>query len=256
MENNNFPLTNREYSECMDLIVQCMESLNESSVVNALNWAQNVTNFESAAVGVVNIDTSGSLIIDRILNHSCNGEWLDYYILKNYANIDPVVHYALSSKMPFFWTTAYTKCKPKSDDLQNAAKKFGINKNSDGIAYGSGKSHKGRKMTLTSIAYVNSDHRRKTAYIVDILTPIFHNILSANKQTKKALPKNTKASLTKKELEVLKWSMLGKSSWEIGCILSSSERTVKFHFLNIYQKLNVSNRAHAIAQAIQLGLIH
>lgn len=62
-------------------------------------------------------------------------------------------------------------------------------------------------------------------------------------------------NLTTKERDVLTWVVEGKTSWEIGQILSTSERTVKFHLKNVYTKLNVSNRAQAVAAINRLGLI-
>lgn len=61
--------------------------------------------------------------------------------------------------------------------------------------------------------------------------------------------------LTGKERDVIKWVVEGKTSWEIGRILSTSERTVKFHLKNVYSKLNVSNRAQAVAVVNRLRLL-
>jgi len=62
-------------------------------------------------------------------------------------------------------------------------------------------------------------------------------------------------SLTAKERDVLKWVIEGKTSWEIGQILATSERTVKFHLKNVYAKLNVCNRAQAVAVVNRLNLL-
>jgi LuxR family quorum-sensing system transcriptional regulator SolR len=62
-------------------------------------------------------------------------------------------------------------------------------------------------------------------------------------------------NLTAKERDVLKWVIEGKTSWEIGRILATSERTVKFHLKNVYAKLNVSNRAQAVAVVNRLNLL-
>lgn len=62
-------------------------------------------------------------------------------------------------------------------------------------------------------------------------------------------------NLTNKERDVLRWVVEGKTSWEIGRILYTSERTVKFHLKNVYAKLNVSNRAQAVAVVNRLRLI-
>lgn len=63
-------------------------------------------------------------------------------------------------------------------------------------------------------------------------------------------------SVTRRELECLKWSAAGKSSWEIGRILHCSEAVVNFHFSNIRRKFKVSSRQQAVVRAIGLGLIH
>lgn len=61
--------------------------------------------------------------------------------------------------------------------------------------------------------------------------------------------------LSTREREVLDWMKEGKTSWEISQILHISERTVNFHVQNILSKLQASTRGHAIALAMQRGLI-
>jgi LuxR family transcriptional activator of conjugal transfer of Ti plasmids len=63
------------------------------------------------------------------------------------------------------------------------------------------------------------------------------------------------AALSNREKSCLSWTALGKSSWEIGQILSISENTVIFHVKNAMKKLGVSNRTVAAVKALQLGLI-
>jgi DNA-binding CsgD family transcriptional regulator len=62
-------------------------------------------------------------------------------------------------------------------------------------------------------------------------------------------------ALTQKETECLSWCKEGKTNWEIGEILSISEKTVEFHLSNTIRKLGVSNRITAVVKALQLGLI-
>jgi LuxR family quorum-sensing transcriptional regulator LasR len=62
--------------------------------------------------------------------------------------------------------------------------------------------------------------------------------------------------LTRRELEVLKWVMAGKSSWEISRITDCAEATVNFHISNIRQKFNVSTRQQALVKAIALGILN
>jgi DNA-binding CsgD family transcriptional regulator len=46
---------------------------------------------------------------------------------------------------------------------------------------------------------------------------------------------------------VVEWIKAGKTNQEIAIILSITQNTVKSHLKRIYQKLNVSKRAQAVA---------
>ena len=61
--------------------------------------------------------------------------------------------------------------------------------------------------------------------------------------------------LTERELEVLRWTMDGKSAWAVGEILSISEHTVNFHLRNVFGKLGASSKHQAVLKALALGLI-
>ncbi|WP_169308679.1 response regulator transcription factor [Citrifermentans bemidjiense] len=61
--------------------------------------------------------------------------------------------------------------------------------------------------------------------------------------------------MSSREIECLRCSAEGKTSWEISQILGVSERTVTFHMQNASGKLQVSNRSHAVARAVSLGVV-
>jgi len=62
-------------------------------------------------------------------------------------------------------------------------------------------------------------------------------------------------ALTTRETECLRWIANGKTSSEIAILLSIAESTVNFHLKNTFGKLNASNRSHAVAKAVALGLV-
>jgi DNA-binding CsgD family transcriptional regulator len=72
---------------------------------------------------------------------------------------------------------------------------------------------------------------------------------------KKPMPSKPSSELSEREKACLSWTALGKSSWEIGQILSISGNTVIFHIKNAMRKLGASSRTLAAVKAIQLGLI-
>lgn len=64
-----------------------------------------------------------------------------------------------------------------------------------------------------------------------------------------------KKGLSEREHAVLKMVAAGYTSAEIGLHLSISALTVNTHIKNIYRKLQVKTRAHAVSSALQRGLI-
>ncbi len=60
-------------------------------------------------------------------------------------------------------------------------------------------------------------------------------------------------SLTRRELEVFKLLLQGKSNKQIAAALHISEHTVVFHLGNIYRKLGVSSNVEAVALGKSLG---
>lgn len=61
--------------------------------------------------------------------------------------------------------------------------------------------------------------------------------------------------LTMRELEVLRWTMEGKTAWEVGTILGISERTAVMHLSNATHKLGCTTKHQAVVKALRLGLI-
>jgi DNA-binding CsgD family transcriptional regulator len=63
------------------------------------------------------------------------------------------------------------------------------------------------------------------------------------------------SQLSAREIEVLKELVRGSRNSDIAATLGISERTVKAHLANIYQKLGVESRSGAVAVAVQHRLI-
>jgi ATP/maltotriose-dependent transcriptional regulator MalT len=63
------------------------------------------------------------------------------------------------------------------------------------------------------------------------------------------------AALTERELEVLELAADGHSAPMIAAQLVVSTTTVRTHFAHIYEKLDVRDRAAAVAKAMRIGLI-
>lgn len=176
--------------------------------------------------------------------------WQEHYASNNYLATDPTVKHGLQTTKPVIWTEdLFSESKPLWED----AKSFGI-------SYGwaqSVQSHSGITGMLTLSRPVDLIERQelihKTPQLV-CLTQLAHLGLQ-----EKILPKmlrfSIETTLTPREIEILRWTADGKTSYEISVILSRSERTVNFHINNVLSKLNINNKTAAVAQAVILGLI-
>ena len=71
-------------------------------------------------------------------------------------------------------------------------------------------------------------------------------------ETRPSLPAE---ALSPRELEILRWTALGKTSDEIGELISRSGETARFHLKSAIRKLGANNRIHAVARAAYYGLL-
>lgn len=86
------------------------------------------------------------------------------------------------------------------------------------------------------------------------LTHLFHNTLSDRGFLDEVEVASHKI-LSPREAECLSWAALGKTSPEIALILDRSVETVRLHIKNAMLKLDASTRTHAVAKAVQLGVL-
>ena len=63
------------------------------------------------------------------------------------------------------------------------------------------------------------------------------------------------ASLTEREIEVLRLAAKGYTNKAIGAQLDISDRTVQGHLAKVYDKLHAASRTEAVMRAVSLGLV-
>lgn len=65
-----------------------------------------------------------------------------------------------------------------------------------------------------------------------------------------------RSTLSPRELEILRLIAKGRSNHEIAGALGISDGTVRVHASNIFAKLGCSDRAQAVSEAFQRGIVH
>lgn len=99
---------------------------------------------------------------------------------------------------------------------------------------------------------IESAVRGETLLQADMLEKVF----TAREQQKAPATRVEVSLLTEKELLILQSVARGFRSKEIAFDMGISERTVKAHLTNIYNKLGVDSRSQAVAIALERGILH
>ncbi len=177
------------------------------------------------------------------INVSYPAEWTDIYRSQNYTEVDPLISSGQTGLV--YWKDLYNKIPP-DQEFYSQAKSFGL---------GNGFSHiisNQKLFGLMSVADEKLANSPRNRAIINNLVPHFHQLVQflTHKQARENVPK-----LTTREREVLLWAMEGKSNWEISIVLGISQESIKGHIANILRKLDASNRAHAVAIALQYDLL-
>jgi DNA-binding NarL/FixJ family response regulator len=107
---------------------------------------------------------------------------------------------------------------------------------------------------LRAIRSISQGEALLSSRIASILLKEFREFYEKD-ETPQGLEEKVYDHLTPREIEVLNWVADGLSNKEIAQKLSITERTIKNHISNIFQKLHVNDRTHAVVVAMQQKLI-
>ena len=240
-------LSKRDSISLLELIHTSLLCSNEEDFKGLVNKLHKLISYDFAVSGLAKTDNYGKVISYKIMNVNYPVEWLDVYTNKNLYDMDSVVKENFASYRLQRWKDTFKKHATPKEFLSHAAD-FGLR---DGFTHGQ-KNLRGNTGSIFSISGDSVEYNTRTELILELIIPHFHQVITriADQQSRNNIP-----SLSKREIEVLTWLRQGKRSWEISTSLHVSVRTVKFHTKNIMKKLGVVNRAHAVAVAIEQGLI-
>lgn len=207
--------------------------------------------FEQAIFGLV--PSKQAPLESAFLRSSYAPRWLNTYNSEKFHYIDPTVGHCLSSTLPLVWAP-YLFRTARQKHLYEEACSYGIR---SGISL----PIHGANGEFGVVSFVNDTlpghkFRREASHALPGLTLIRdYAFISSLRFAAPVDTKQKEIRVTARELECLKWTMKGKSSWEIGKILCCSETTINAHMNNIRRKFAVNTRREAVIKAIHLGLL-
>ena len=194
----------------------------------------------------------GMRLEDAFIRTNYSAAWRQTYSEEGFAYIDPTVAHCASRSAPLMWSPELFATRPQKS-LYEEAQSHGLRA---GVTLPLHGPHQEAGMLCfvsdqnPAGGFMNQVNRLlpDLALLRDLVMDTSQRHLSAHAQA--LIPK-----LTPRERECLKWTALGKSTWEISHILGCSEAVVNFHMKNIRAKFGVNSRRAAAVIATQLGLI-
>ncbi len=237
-----------ELTLVLEIIHASLACRNDSDLQKLVARIKDLVYADHGICGIGTISGGRLSSVKKIFNLDYPGQWMKLYASKELYKVDPIIRHKIKTTGSYFWKEATENITGKEDiSFMSTAGDFGLR-------YGLATGFKGPTSDMASIFSFSGpsdcflDHHKK---ILDTLVPHVHIAL----ERVCAIERKKAMDLSGREQEVLAWVKEGKTNWEISMILSISERTVKFHVQNIEHKLNAVNKAHAIALAMEHGLV-
>lgn len=175
--------------------------------------------------------------------------YAESYVENAWDQIDPIVHVVHSARRPFTWAEACerTKLSPRQNRFLADCRDMGVHSGITIPLHGPG-----TDVDLISLSLRDERQARSDRLAIMYGLTFQYRLRLSEINDERRTPGQ---ELTTKETECLRWCKEGKTNWEIGEILSISEKTVEFHLSNTIRKLGVSNRITAVVKGIQTGII-
>ncbi|TPV92905.1 MAG: LuxR family transcriptional regulator [Myxococcales bacterium FL481] len=183
--------------------------------------------------------------------------WADRYTEESFVEQDFVFHKSLRCTLPFQWPGASESGEPDALSTQQQAIVFEAN--AVGLRSGASFPLHGPGHAKASFSIASRDDSKTFAELftrrkheLHLAALYLHDIVVEAQSDGTSVPEHP---LTRRELDVLTWVARGKTYWEVSMILSISEHTVKEHLHHARKKLGATNTTHAVALALQRGVV-
>lgn len=187
------------------------------------------------------------------LRSNYSDQWRNTYDAEKMHYIDPTVGHCLGSSVPLIWEPRTFKSIEEKHFYEEACG-YGIRAGITYPVHGAGGEF--GVFSFVSDACSNKKFLRELNHFMPDLALIRDYVFESSlKFLRPADKEEAPVRLTPRELECLKWAMVGKSSWDISRIMCCSEATVNFHMANARRKFKVTTRQQAVIKAIRLGFI-
>ena len=198
-------------------------------------------------------------VIDRLLAppvfinvDNAPAEYREFFDRPSLGRVDPVMQHCKTQSVPIIWDQDTYTTRGLGDKWEEQAA-FGYR---TGVCMAL-HMPEGRHfvMGVDRRQPMPKDPIEVTRIVADLQLFAVHAQDAALRILVPAASQPERPALTPRELECLRWTMDGKTAWEVGNVLGISERTAVLHINNAMHKLQCANKHQAVLKALRLGLI-
>lgn len=176
--------------------------------------------------------------------------WVHRYVGQDYVSIDPIIQVGLRGILPLDWRDVRA-ANPVTKKFFGEAREFGLGL--QGLSFPIRGVNGETAMFSLNAACTDrawASEKRQFMREFQIVANLFHcrvlEELGVGQE---------EVQLSSRELECLKWVSEGKTTIEIGMIMSIAERTVRFYLESARAKLGTVNSTQAVARALRLHIL-
>ncbi|MGY4493020.1 autoinducer binding domain-containing protein [Pseudomonas sp. TE3610] len=224
----------------------------EDAIFDSVLWAARELGYEQCSINIFVHRPLGQNKVYKRNNYSL--AWNCFYRDNHCSKNDPMLQKSLLAQLPMLWTDELFEANPELwGDYQRHGLRYGL---TQAVHSGRGAScllSLARSQDVISTQEFND----KTGDVL-WLTNLVHSALVPRIEAQvqqQIVDSVAQASLSSRELEVLKWTAMGLTSVDVGKVLKLSERTVNFHIARCIEKLGVCNKLSAVVKTVLSGLI-
>ena len=236
-----------------------------ASAYQSVLRARNREEFRGEIVGFAKGLGFGTVSATMVIDHSATESefdsidntptaWTEYFKDRSTWRVDPVMQHCKRQSVPIVWNQD-TYVNSGQGDLWEEQAQFGY-RSGIGLAL-----HLPEGRHFLFGVDCETELPRDAATLTRMVADIqLFAVYAQETAWRVIMPKANDASsihvrMTPRELECLKWTMDGKTAWEVSGILGITERTVVMHLSNAMHKLDCNNKHQAVLKALRLGLI-
>jgi DNA-binding CsgD family transcriptional regulator len=187
--------------------------------------------------------------VDPYIRLTYPAAWIKQYLQNNYVDVDPVLREGFTRMLPFQWSELTVSTAAEMTFLHDALA-HGVGPLGLSVPVVGKYGHRG----LFSVSFSGTPEDWQA--FVESKLPLLVEI--ANRLHQRVIREvfgEDRPHLSARELDVLRWTALGKDAGEIAAILDISFHTTRGYLKSARHKLDCVTSAQAVSRAIKLGLL-